>query len=143
MPDNERLEREINEILDKIEQFPPPETRRARARKRAVRRFGNAIAERQRAAARWLARISISQVMLVSFLMILGSFFFRRFSPLMMQWVLYAGVVLFVSAFAIMVFSRGRGSSSAQYWRGRPIDSRTEPLSSRVRRWWGSRRRTR
>jgi len=143
MPDNERLEREINEILDKIEQFPPPETRRARARKRAIRRFGNSIAEKQRAFARWLAGISISQVMLVSFLMILGSFFFRRFNPLMMQWVLYAGLVLFVSAFAIMVFSRGRTSNQAQYWRGRQIESRTEPVSSRLRRWWRSRRRTR
>ena len=36
MADKDRLEREINEILNKIEQFPTAESRRARARKRAL-----------------------------------------------------------------------------------------------------------
>src|SRR5690606_39251106 len=73
--DGQRLERKINEILNKIEQFPNAESRRSRARKRALRRLGNAIAERQRLAMRYLSRISVSQVMLVAFLMILGAFF--------------------------------------------------------------------
>lgn len=142
MADKDRLEREINEILNKIEQFPTPESRRARARKRALRRVGDAIASRQRAITRQLGRISVSQLVLISFLIILGSFFFRRFNPLLMQWALYAGIVLFVSSFAILLFSRPR-SSSPRYWRGRQIAYRSEPLTTRLRRWLASKRRRR
>jgi hypothetical protein len=141
MPDD-RLEREINEILDNIERFPGPESRRARARKRAMRQVVNAIADAQRKFARRLARASMGQVMLAAFLMILGSFFFRRFNPLLMQWVLVAGIVLFISSFAIMVFAGGiRGGN--QYWRGRQISHRSPPLGQRLRRWFTSRRRNR
>ena len=142
MADKDRLEREINEILDKIEQFPTAEGRRARARKRALRRAGGAIASRQRAFARQIGRVSISQLILISFLIILGSFFFRRFNPLLMQWALYAGIVLFVSSFAILLFSRPR-SSSPRYWRGRELTYRAEPITMRLRRWLASKRRRR
>jgi hypothetical protein len=139
---SDRLEREIEEILDKIEQFPAPESRRARARKRFFRQLGSNIADRQRAVASQLGRISISQVMLISFLMILASIFFRRFSPALTSWMLVAGVILFVTSFAIMFFARGSSSSSSQRWRGREIDTsvyRESPVD-RLRRWWNTRR---
>ncbi len=139
MPDD-RLEREINEILDNIERFPGPESRRARARKRLLLRFANSIASSQRAVARQLSRISIGQLMLISFLVIGGSIFFRRFSPLLMQWALLAGVVLFVSSFAILVFARGR-SSRQGYWRGREIGSDSPSIPVRLRRWFSARGR--
>jgi hypothetical protein len=143
MPDD-RLEREINEILDKIEQFPTPENRRARARKRVLRRLAGSVAEAERAVARQLSRISIGQVMLFAFLMILGSFFFRRFSPLVTQWMLVGGVILFVSSFAIMIFSRGgSGPAGSQFWRGREVDPRAPSLMPRLRRWFASRRQRR
>jgi hypothetical protein len=138
--DSDRLEREIEEILNKIEHFPDAETRRTRARKRALRTLGSAIAERQRAVARALGRIAISQVMLVAFLMILAAFFFRA-GP--MIWVLYAGIVLLVSSAAIMMFTRGKGGSMVeQRWRGREIQysTRGSSLAQRLRRWWDSRR---
>ncbi len=142
MPDDsDRLEREIEEILSKIEHFPDAETRRTRARRRALRGFGSAIADRQRAIAKSLGRISIGQVMLISFLMILGAFFLRGVGP--MSWLLYAGVILFVSSFTIMMFTRGSGGSSVeQRWRGREISysTRGSSLAQRVRRWWASRR---
>jgi len=135
----DKLEREIEEILNKIDHFPKPETRRAMARKRALRRLGNGIAERQRAVMRELGRISVSQLMLLSFVMIIGFFFFRRVSPLLMQWVLYAGIVLFVASFAIMVFTRSPSSGPEQRWRGRAIEYRSLSLLDRARRWYRSR----
>ena len=143
MPDD-RLEREINEILNKIEQFPTPESRRVRARKRVLRRLSGSVADAERAVARRLSRISIGQVMLFAFLMILGSFFFRRFNPLFTQWMLVGGVILFVSSFAIMIFSRGgSGPAGSQYWRGQAIDPRAPSLMPRLRRWFASRRQRR
>ena len=139
--DGDRLEREINEILNKIEQFPNAESRRTRARKRALRRLGNAIAERQRLLVRYISRISVSQVMLVAFLMILGAFFFRRFNPAVTQWVLYAGIVLLVTSFGIMVFSRrSRPSSPAAYWRGREISYDRPSFGTRLKRWLNGKR---
>lgn len=148
MPDSDRLEREIEEILGKIEQFPEADARRRRARHRAFGRVGAAVSRQQQAIARQLGRVSISQVMLLAFLMILGSFFFRRMSPLLMEWVMYAGIVLFVSSFAIMMFSggpRGSGGGRQTKWRGRtvhygPHGGHARPtLSQRLRRWWSNR----
>lgn len=146
MPDD-RLEREINEILDKIEQFPTPEDRRARARRRLLKRAADLVAARQRGLARWLGRFSLGQVMMLSALIVLGSLFFRRMAPMLMQWVLLAGVALFVSTFAIMIFggggSGGAASSGPRYWRGRDMTHRSPSLSERLRRWFASLRRTR
>ena len=135
----DRLKDEIEEILNKIEHFPKPESPRARARRRALRRVADAVAGAERAAARQLGRISVSQLMLISFVLIIGSLFFRRIHPLGMQWVLYAGIVLFVSSFAILVFTRSPGSTRQQRWRGRSIDYRAPSLLERLRSWYRGR----
>jgi len=141
MPDNERLEREIEEILGKIENFPEPQARARRARKRRFVRLSEAFTRRQRQVAQQLSRIAVSQIMLSSFLLILFSFFFRRANPVLMNWVMYAGIILFVSTFAIMMFSGRRGGGTVrQNWRGRPTEYRTTPsLADRIRRWWQER----
>ena len=141
----DRLEREIEEILDKIEQFPSPESRRARARKQAVRRIGSSIAERQRAFASKLGRVQMSQVMLVSFLLILGAMFFGRYSPLLMRWVMYAGIILFVTSFTILMFTRRSspsGPASPERWRGRQVRQAQQGANAveRIRMWWRQRR---
>jgi hypothetical protein len=86
----------------------------------------------------------MSQLMLLSFVLILGSFFFRRFSPLIMEWVLYGGVALFVAAFAMMLWGRrGGGGREPQYWRGKQIEYRQPSMGDLARRWFGSRGRKR
>jgi hypothetical protein len=148
MPDrnepHDRLEREINEILSNIERFPSPDQRRQRARKRAVTDFLDAIAIRQQALARWISRVGVSQLMLLSFVLILGSFFFREIAPISWPWLMYAGVVLFLTCFAIMMFGGTRGpgpSTPPQYWRGRPVQNSQTNLAQSFRRWWNRRRR--
>jgi hypothetical protein len=155
MADHDRLEREIEEILGKIEDFPTPEPRYKATSRHALRRLGGAISERHRAITARVAQISMSQVMLLAFLLILGSFFFRRMNPMLMNWVLYLGIILFVTAFAIMVFGRrgsgGRSSSDAR-WRGREVEyqsrraqgQRGPTLAQRLRLWFSRRgKRTR
>ena len=100
MADSDRLEREIEEILGRIDQLPPPESRAKRTVRRSLRRLGTAISDRQRAIARELSRVSMSQMILLSFLMILGSFFLRRVSPLLMDWLMYGGVILMALGWA-------------------------------------------
>lgn len=150
MGEPDRLEREIEEILGKIENFPGPEARRAR--RPIARPVTDAVAKRQQRVAREISRISVSQVMLFAFLLILGSFFFREFGPVAL-WALYAGIVLFVVSFAIMMFG-GRGRLPGRQetvWRGRNVSYGTyarrsapgqPPATSlvvRLRRWWTQR----
>ena len=140
MPDDkDRLEREINEILDKIEQFPTPERRRNRTVRRHLRRIGDRVSSHQRAIARELSRVSLSQLLLLSFLLILGSFFFRGFG--LGQWVLFAGVALLVASGALLIFGGGKGNGArTQQWRGRTISYRSETIAARIRRWFTSRK---
>ena len=146
MSDNDRLEREIEEILGKIEQFPDQQARARRARRRSASRITSTIAGWQQRIAREVSRISVSQVMLLSFLMILFAFFFRGRglpSPVA-TWILLGGVILFVSAFAVMLLFRpgGGGRRVEQRWRGRTIQYEAGPtLGQRIRRWWASRTR--
>jgi hypothetical protein len=140
MADPNRLEREIEEILGRIEQLPPPESRAKRAVRRTLRRAATAIADRQRAVARELSRVSLSQMILLSFLMIIGAVFFRRVSPLLMDWLLVGGAILFIVSFAMLVFGSRGGATRDRQWRGRPIRYQTGPtLQQRVRRWWNTR----
>ena len=142
MSDSNRLEREIEEILGKIEQFPDADSRRRRSRSRALQQFGAAVSDRQRAVMRWLSRFTMSQVMLASFILIIGSLFFRRAAPGLTAWVLYAGIILFVTSFAILVFSKGGTSAGDPKWRGRTVRYQATPtLSERLRRWWSARTR--
>jgi hypothetical protein len=143
----DRLEREINEILEKIDHFPTPEQRRARAARRSVHRFGDALSARVHAVMRELSHVSLSQVMLLAFILILGSLFFRRLVPVAWPWMMYAGLVLFLTSFVLMVFGGGgRGGGRAMsgqqhYWRGRPVSYSSDSLSRRMRRWWNRQRR--
>lgn len=143
----DRLEREIEELLDKIEHFPNPASRRSQALRNYFRQLGNAIGVRQRALAAQLGNISISQLLLMSFLMIFGSFFLKRFNPLMMQWVLYAGIILFVTSFAILMFSRSGEHKNKSHgrWRGRAIRENISQTSriDRIKKWWNANRNRR
>ena len=127
--DKDRLEREINEILDKIEQFPTPERRRNRAFKRHLRRVGDQVSARQRVVARVLSRVSLSQLVLLSFLLILGSFFFRGFG--LGQWVLFAGVALLSSPAARCWSSAAARAAAPARSSGEAARSRTSPRPSR------------
>src|SRR5690606_2220646 len=112
MANNGRLEREIEEILGKIDQFPDAESRARRNRRRNTNRVTSRLSEIQRGIARRMGTISVSQLMLASFLLILFAFFFRgRGVPATASsWLLVAGVILFVSTFAVTIFGpRSRG----------------------------------
>lgn len=139
MPDN-RLEEEISEILDGLDKLPEPAKRRTSARKQYLRQLASTVSNSQRAIARKLSLVSVGQLMLLSFLIIVASVFLRRFIPLTGQWTLLAGIVLFVSSFAIMIFG-GTQSSRGQYWRGRQIESRSSSLLSKLRKRISIRRR--
>ncbi len=142
MPEEpDRLEREIQEILDKIEQLPAPKRRRASGLQRSLRRIGDGVSAWQRTVVQELSRISLSQLVLLSFLLILAAFFIRGIGPLG-SWLMIGGVVLLVASLALMVFGGGGGARArTQQWRGRTISYNRDGLAQRIRRWFSNRSR--
>ncbi len=135
MPDD-RIQREIEDILNKLDDFVPDETVASRMRRRssdAATSFGRALIAP-------LARISLGQVMLMALALIVIAFFGRRVQPLFANWVLIAGVLLFLTSFGLSFLTRGSAPQTEKRWRGRSIELRGPTFSVRLRAWWQRRR---
>jgi hypothetical protein len=138
MPD--RFEREIDEILKKIDDFPQGSALRRRQHSRKQRQAGSGGLQR---AVTLLARVSGQQIMLISLGLIVFSYLFRFALEGLWVYGLMLGLILFFTAFALGLKSNS-GRSSEPYFRGRPR-SAYQPsgpaLSERLRRWWQQRNR--
>ena len=137
MPDD-KIQREIEDILSRLDAFVPEESVASRMRRRssdAAAAFGRAIIEP-------LARISLRQVMLTALILVIVGFFAIREHPLFGRWVLIAGVILFLTSFALSFFSRGgRAAKEEKRWRGRPMELDEPSLADRLRAWLQGKRR--
>ena len=130
----DRIEREIEDILKKIDEFVPERPRRV------TRRAGQPFSAAQSWIARRLARISLHQVMMWSLFVVLISFFARGVPGL--TWVMIGALILFATAF--LLSRRGgaaRGTYGEKRWRGQPLDLSSEPLPDRLKAWIKGKRR--
>ena len=127
MPDN--LEREVEEILRKLDKFVPEEGPLTRTR----RRLGQAVAESIHAMAVRLSRIALGQLMLASLVLVLVAFFFRGASPALARWLIIGGLILFLTAFVLSLL--GGRSRSERRWRGQVVDLSEPSLGTRLRNW--------
>ncbi|MCH8850835.1 MAG: hypothetical protein IIC89_08430, partial [Chloroflexi bacterium] len=92
------------------------------------------------------ARISIQQVMLAALVIMVVGFMAMRINPLYGRYVLIAGVILFLTSFALSFFSRSSDSpqpSGEKRWRGQPIDLDGPTLPHRIKAWLKALRRPR
>src|SRR3970282_2397275 len=99
MPDD-RIQREIEDILSRLDAFVPEEGVASRMRRRssdAAAAFGRALIEPG-------ARISLRQVMLTALILGIVGFFGLRVYPVFGRWVLIAGVILLLTSFALSFF---------------------------------------
>jgi len=142
MRSDDKIKREIEDILNKLDDFVPEET----AAQRVRRKSSNAASSFMRALLAPLARISVQQVMLAALIIIVVGFFAMRMFPAG-RFVLIAGIILFLTSFALSFFNRSSAGSGAQpktekRWRGQPINLDDEPsLPNRIRDWLKGRRR--
>lgn len=138
----DKFEREIDEILSKIRDFPE----RPAARHRAKSRVAQRITALQRAFAVRLSRISVSQVMLTAMALMVISYFFREAFAELWVYGLILGLILFFTAFALSFRSGGVRGGSEPYFRGRPrsyYQSGAAPVVDRLKSWWRQQRRRR
>jgi len=112
----DRIEREIEEILKKIDDFVP-ETGRSRRRPRKV---GSGISNAQSWFARRLASISLNQVMLWSLLVFIAAFVFRGVPAA--SWVMVGALIVLGTAFILSLRAPGGRSVPEKRWRGEPVD---------------------
>ncbi len=138
MPDD-KIQREIEEILNRLDEFVPDERTPSRMRQRSSEATGAFT----RAILGPLGRISLGQVMLGSLALIVFAFFAMRINPLFGTWIVIAGVILFLTSFALSFFSRGSPPTVEKRWRGRPIELNEPSLGDRLRAWLLAKRRPR
>jgi hypothetical protein len=138
MPDD-RIQREIEDILNRIDDFVPEENKVRRFRRRS------STSKAMRNITEPLSRISLRHVLLAGLALVVIGFFAGRAHPIG-TWMLIAGVILFLTSFALSFFTRNTPSAppaAEKRWRGRPLELDEPTFSDRLRAWFGSRRRTR
>src|SRR3989337_1013545 len=105
---NDDIEREIKDILDRLDHFVPEESAASRFSKRTSRW----ASDMYRAVVSRLARIPLSQVMLAALAMVVLAWLFRFVNPAVARWVIIAGIILLIVSFvASLRASRTAGSN--------------------------------
>jgi hypothetical protein len=114
-----KLDRDIEEVLAKIDRFPPKRPLRSRVRRRVAAAFdsvGRAVAGIPR------PRVSVGQVLLLGIALIVIWWVFGEFLGSVVHVFIIGAIVLFIGAF---VFSLRRQSASRlpeKRWRGQRMD---------------------
>ncbi len=125
MPD--RIRQEIEELLTKLEEFPPRRPlwqRLTEPAARAWRRAGRALRSLR------LPAVSAGHVLLLAITLIVVGYVAVDNTDVA-RWLIAAGIALFIAAF---IFSLRRQSRPPdKLWRGEPLDLRPR---SRSRSWW-------
>jgi hypothetical protein len=136
----DRFEREIDEILRKIDDFIP-ENGQGRRRRPRPNSGNSSINRAQTWFARTLSAISLNQVMLWSLLAFLGAFFLRAIPGA--GWLMIAALIVFATAFLLQLMTpKTRRTGPEKRWRGERIDYSTGPTwPNRLKAWLKGRRK--
>ena len=139
----DRIEREIEEILKKIDDFVPEKPRSVRKRPadKSAPAFENpsrASMPRSSGTGGSLSRVSLNQVMGWSLIAVLVAFFLPIPGS---GWVILAALLVFGVSFLLSRMGGGSGRKAEKRWRGEPLDLSGPSLPTRIRDWIKGRRR--
>jgi hypothetical protein len=141
----DRIEREIEEILKKIDDFVPEKPRSVRKRPAdtpapapAFENPSRASTPRSPGTSGSLSRVSLNQVMGWSLIAVLVAFFLPIPGS---GWVILAALLVFGVAFLLSRIGGGSGRKVEKRWRGEPLDLSGPSLPTRIRDWIKGRRR--
>jgi len=122
MPD--RLQREVEDLLDRLDKFPPRKPLWKRARDSisgSLRSAGSALR---------LPSLSAGHVLLIGIALIVGAWVLIPGADIA-RWLIAGGIVLFIGAFIFSLRRQGQGGSTQKYWRDKPMD-----VHGGSRSWW-------
>ncbi len=117
----DRIEREIEDILRKIDDFVPDNGRP----RRPPRKTNSGITNAQGWLARRLSKVSLNQVMLWSMIIVFAAFFFRGIPGA--SWVLIGGLIVLATAFILSLRAPSARPAQNRRWRGEPVDYSSGP----------------
>jgi hypothetical protein len=133
MPD--RIQQEIEELLAKLDTFPPKRSLWARARGGITsffRDIGHTVSSIP------FPRLSAGHVLLIAIAVIV-IFSLADFGGSVTRWVIAGAIVAFIGAFVMSL--RRHSRPQEKLWRGKPMDLNSPGVGERLRSWW--RRRSR
>ena len=140
----DRIQREVEELLEKLDTFVPEERLASKIRNRARRKPQGEPGPLQRAWKR-AARVSLGQLLLAGFALILIAWFFRAPLGGLSTWLIGIGLAMAAVAFVLSLMRGGTGrtigGSVEKRWRGQPIEYSAGPSAAdRIRDWFRRRR---
>jgi hypothetical protein len=128
----DRIEREIEEILRKIDDLP--ERRKAKAARKTPPSTGPSNL-------RVLSRVNMRKVMMWSlFAIIVGALLFRAVPG--GYFLLIGAIIVFVTAFILSTRGGPTTNAPEKRWRGQPLDLNEPTWPNRFKAWWKGRGRT-
>ncbi len=143
----DKVTREIEELLEKLDTFVPEErlASKIRSRRKQQRDIEHGPSWFDRVRAR-LSRITLGQLMLTGLALMLISYFFRGPLGSLAGWMTIAGLLMTAAAFVLSIMGGGSrstiGTSRVQRrWRGQIIEYGSTPSTlDRVKAWFARRR---
>jgi hypothetical protein len=138
MPD--RIQQEIEELLAKLETFPPKRPLRRRVSNR-IGSFFRGIGDAIRSIP--FPNLSAGHLLLLAIGAIVFFYVFEPGGDSFVRWVIAGAFVLFIVAFVFSLRRNAPGGSRPpeKLWRGKPMDLQGPGMGERLRSWW--RRRSR
>ncbi len=127
----DQLQREIEDLLNKLDDFIPEQKATTRLRKRLGERIGS-LARRLGAA---FSRASLGHLMLVSLVLIFIAFAFR--SSAIGHYALFAGLGLLALTIVISFVTNRRAPEKR--WRGQVVDLSGPSMADRLQGWFKKR----
>lgn len=128
MPD--RIQQEIEELLAKLDTFPPKRPLSARVRS-GISGFFQGIARSVSSIP--LPRLSAGHVLLIAIAVIVIAYLAGGGSDLV-RWVIAVAIVVFIGAFVMSL--RRHSRPPEKLWRGKPMDLNGPGVGERLRSWW-------
>lgn len=144
----DRVQREIEELLDRLDNFVPEERFRSKMRRRQRQAAGPSWLERARQSlAQRFSRVTLGHVMIAGLILLVAAWLIPDIFGGYERWALYAGLLLAGGAFALSVIwgDRRRGITGGRTyqkrWRGQVIEYSEPGATTRFRDWLRRRRR--
>jgi hypothetical protein len=147
MPPKEpdKVQREIEELLDKLDNFVPEDRLVSKIRSRRKADAGPNAIERLWARA---SRLTLGHVMVTGVVLLLLGTLVPGLLGGFAHWAVWLGIVLTVGAFVLSIVNgdsrrtlAGGGGRSEKRWRGQVIDYSEPSATSKLREWLRGRRR--
>ena len=132
---SDKLQKEIEELLARLDTFPPRRSPVARARDAVARAFRGAVL--------WLhglrlPHVSPGHILLLAIAIMVVGYVAQPGGDAVTRYVIASGIVLFIAAFVLSLRrSASGGRPPEKRWRGEPMELGGRGAGGRLRSWWG------